>query len=699
MSIIITTTPSSLKNKTPINKLNKTQATQELEYLAYILEKYNKAYFIDNAPLVSDAEYDWLFKRNQTIEQKFPKLKQTNSPSEKIGGTPKSGFKKIEHKTTMLSLNNCFSSQDLEDYIKRTKRFLNLSHSDKLEFICEPKIDGLSFTVMYENGKLKYAATRGNGFIGEDITANIKVIKDLPLTISTELKTIEIRGEVFITKKEFEKINQEREKQELPLFANPRNAAAGSVRHLDPNVTAARNLKYLMYSIGTHSKSLWKTQEELLSYLKNLGFQVTDLYKKTSLTVELEKYHANLYDTRAKIPYDIDGVVYKVNDIQLQNRLGYVGRSPRSAIAHKFPAKEAKTKLKAITIQVGRTGALTPVAELEPINIGGVVVKRASLHNKYEIERKDIRIEDTVTVKRAGDVIPNITGVDKHLRPTHSTKFMFPTKCPVCNSDVTEEQSGAITRCTGGISCSAQTLEHLKHFTLRNAFNIEGLGNKQIELLYESKIIKTPVDIFYLEDKTDILEQFSGWGRKSVENLLNSIEKSRNITLDKFIYSLGIRHVGEINAKLLAEQFSNFSNFYNNMCLLAQDNNKIKTELESINGLGTKAITSLEIFFKQPHSNETVQKLSKIVNITPYIRSTIDSALTNKKIIFTGTLETMTRNEAKSQAEKRGAKILSSISENIDLVIVGQNPGSKLKKAQELKLKTISETEWQNLLK
>ena len=696
-STVMDKLPSSLENKLPLAKLNKTQAKQELEYLAYILEKYNKAYYIDNTPLVSDAEYDGLFKRNQMIEEKFPELKRKDSPSEKIGSEPKSDFTKIHHKVPMLSLNNCFSSQELHGYIKRTKRFLNSPQSDSFEFICEPKIDGLSFTVMYENGKLKYAATRGNGSVGEDITANVKVIQNIPLTISTDLQTLEVRGEVFITKKEFEKINQERDKQGLSLFANPRNAAAGSIRHLDPTVTASRNLKYLMYAVGVHDQALWKTQEELLSYLKKLGFNVTDLYKKVHSITELEKYHSNIYDTRAKIPYDIDGVVYKINDIKLQNRLGYVGRSPRFAIAHKFPAKEAKTKLKGITIQVGRTGALTPVAELEPVNIGGVIVKRATLHNKYEIERKDIRVGDTVTVKRAGDVIPNITGIDKNLRPTHNHKFIFPEKCPVCGSDVTEELNGAIIRCTGGISCPAQSLEHLKHFTSRNAFNIEGLGKKQIELLYENKIIQNPVDIFYLKDKTHLLEEFQGWGKKSVTNLLNAIKKSRNISLDKFIYSLGIRHVGEINAKLIAKQYSNFKNFYNSMQSIAQGNSQEELALESLNGIGSKATTALKLFFQHPHLNDTVKKLSEIIHITPYTRSTINSALNNKKIIFTGTLETMTRNEAKAQAEKRGAKILSGISPNIDLVIVGQNPGSKLKKAKELNLKIISETEWKEL--
>ena len=694
----IMTTPNSLKNKTPVSKLNELQAAQELEYLAREIKKHNKAYFVDNTPLISDAEYDQLFCRNQTIEEKFPELKRPDSPSEKVGSTPQSKFKKIKHKAPMLSLNNCFSSKELHAFLKRTKKFLHMPESHKLEFICEPKIDGLSFSAIYEDGKLKYAATRGNGFTGEDITRNVKAIKDLPLKINTNMHELEVRGEIFITKNEFEKINKSREARGLQLFANPRNAAAGSVRQLDPTVTATRNLKYLVYSVGAHSKPIGETQEELLNTLTTLGFKVTDLYKKANSLEELESYHEKIYNERPKIPYDIDGVVYKINNFGLQSRLGFVSRSPRFAIAHKFPAQEAKTILKSITVQVGRTGALTPVAELEPVNIGGVIVKRATLHNKHEIERKDIRIGDTVTVKRAGDVIPNITGIDEKLRPDHSHKFIFPTKCPSCDSDVAEEEGGAIIRCTRGISCPAQTVEHLKHFTLRNAFNIEGLGTKQIEFLYNKKIIQTPVDIFYLKDKINVLKEFPGWGKKSVINLLAAIETSRTITLDKFIYSLGIRHIGEMNAKVLAKQYASFENFYEHMHLLADDDVKVKSEIKSLDGMGEKVITALEIFFKQPHSNDVVKNLSKIVTILPYSHSTISSPLTDKKIIFTGTLETMTRGEAKAQAEKRGAKILSSISENVDLVIAGTKPGSKFKKAKALGLNIISENEWKKLL-
>lgn len=690
--------PASLKNKTPVQQLDTVQAEEELKYLAKIIAKYNHAYYIDNTPLVSDAEYDQLFKRNETIEERFPLLKRPDSPSEAVGNKPQGQFKKVDHQVPMLSLNNCFSSEELQDFLKRTKKFLGLAESDNLEFVCEPKFDGLSFAVMYEKGKLKYAATRGNGLQGEDITANAKTIKGLPLEIDTDLENLEVRGEIFITKEEFERINQEREAKQLPLFANPRNAAAGSVRHLDPTVTAARNLKYFMYSVGVQSKPFSNTQEESLKNLKKLGFSVADLYAKVSSFDELEKYHSDLYNKRAEIPYDLDGVVYKVNDFQLQNRLGFVSRSPRFAIAHKFPAKEGKTILRDITIQVGRTGALTPVAELEPINIGGVIVKRATLHNKHEIERKDIRIGDTVTVKRAGDVIPNVIAVDKNLRPQNSHKFVFPTKCPSCGREIYEDPNDAILRCDGGISCPAQALEHLRHFTQRNAFNIEGLGKKQIEFLYDQNLIKTPVDIFHLKDKASTLENFPGWGKKSTLNLLDAIEKSRTISLDRFIYSLGIRHIGEMNAKVLAKQYSSFEVFYNNMKLLANGDAKVKVELDALDGIGDKVTTSLELFFKHSHLNDIVEQLSKLVTIASYNYSKVSSPLTGKKIIFTGTLENMTRGEAKSKAEERGAKIMSSISENLDLVIAGTDPGSKLTKAQALGLKIISEDEWIRLL-
>jgi DNA ligase (NAD+) len=691
--------PYSLKNKIQVDKLDTAQATEELKYLANIIEKYNKAYYIDNAPLVNDAEYDEVFLRNQKIEEKFPELKRHDSPSEKVGSTlTKSSFKKIKHSLPMLSLANCFSFEELNDFLKRTKKFLALPESYNLEFTCEPKIDGLSFAAIYKNGKLKYAATRGDGLIGEDITRNVETIKNFPITINTDLQTLEVRGEIFITKEEFEKINQARKSEGLPLFANPRNAAAGSVRQLDSKIAEARHLKYLVYAVGEVSKPMGKTQEELLNNLRTLGFEVTDLYKKASSIKELEDYHEGIYNKRSSIAYDIDGVVYKVNDFALQDRLGFVSRSPRFAIAHKFPAKEAKTILKAITIQVGRTGALTPVAELEAINIGGVIVRRATLHNKYEIERKDIRVGDTVIVKRAGDVIPNIIGVDKNLRPDNSKKFVFPHVCPSCGSHVEEEGDGSIMRCTGGVICPAQTLEHLKHFTQRNAFNIEGLGKKQIELLYDKEIIKTPVDIFYLKDHANTLENFPGLGKKSVINLLDAIDKSKKITLDRFIFSLGIRHIGEINAKELAKQYSSFESFYNVMQNLANGDLKARQELDSIDGMGDKGIHTLTIFFSNHHSNEIVKKLSELVTIEPYNNATLASNLNGKKIIFTGTLETMTRSEAKAQAEKRGAKILPSISENLDIVIAGTSPGSKLKKAEELKLKIISETEWRKLL-
>jgi len=689
----------------PWDKLHSDEAEVELEYLAHIIAKYNKAYYEQEKPLVSDAEYDKLFQRNIEIEKRFPLLKRHDSPSEKIGSeVVQSSFKKIQHLVPMLSLSNCFSMEEVDDFIKRTKRFLGLAHQEDfaMEFVCEPKFDGLSFTALYEKGELKYGATRGNGLEGEDVTENIKVVNGFPTKINTKIDKLEVRGEIFITHQEFERINQDRQKQNLFLFANPRNAASGSIRQLDTEITRSRNLEYVVYAIGFASEEIADTQEHLLKQLKSFGFKVSDLYRKTSSIKEIEEFYDQLYGSRSKIPFDIDGIVYKVNDFKLQERLGFIARSPRFAIAHKFPAKQAKTLLKSITVQVGRTGALTPVAELEPINIGGVMVKRATLHNQDEIDRKDIRIGDTVVVERSGDVIPNIVEVDLRMRPEHSKKFALPDKCPVCGSIAKREGDEAILRCTGELMCEAQRLEHLHHFASKAAFDIEGLGEKQVTFLYEAGYIKTPADIFLLEKNQDAFEAplklQEGWGQKSVDNLYAAIEKSKNITLDRFIYSLGIRHVGSGNAKLLARQFGSFASFYQQMLALARGDVKVEEELLLIDGIGGKVIGALKLFFSQEYNLQIVLELSKLLNISEYKLATIHSAIADKKVVFTGTLETFSRDEAKSTAEKLGAKVLSSVSANTDYVIAGKDAGGKLKKAHDLGVKVLSEEEWKAII-
>lgn len=687
------------------DKLHSDEAEVELEYLARIISQYNKAYYEHEKPLVSDAEYDMLFQRNIDIEKKFPLLKRHDSPAEKIGSDiVQSSFKKIEHLVPMLSLSNCFSMEEVADFIKRTKRFLGLAQQEDfaIELVCEPKFDGLSFTALYEKGELKYGATRGNGLEGEDVTENIKVVNGFPTKINTGIDKLEVRGEIFITHQEFERINQDRQKENLFLFANPRNAASGSIRQLDIEVTRSRNLEYIVYAIGFASEEVADTQEHLLKKLKSFGFKVSDLYKKTASLKEIEEFYDQLYDSRSKMPFDIDGIVYKVNDFKLQERLGFIARSPRFAIAHKFPAKQAKTLLKSITVQVGRTGALTPVAELEPINIGGVMVKRATLHNQDEIDRKDIRIGDMVVVERSGDVIPNIVEVDLRMRPEVSKKFTLPDKCPVCGSIAKREGDEAVLRCTGELMCEAQRLEHLRHFASKAAFDIEGLGEKQIAFLYEAGYIKTPADIFLLEKNQQMfavpLESQEGWGKKSVDNLYAAIEKAKNITLDRFIYSLGIRHVGATNAKLLARQFENFANFYQQMLAFANGDRYIEENLLLIDGIGAKVVDSLKMFFSQEYNTQIALDLSKLLNIAEYKPTTVNSPIADKKVVFTGTLETFTRDEAKATAEKLGAKVLSSVSANTDYVIAGKDAGSKLKKAQELSVKVLSEEEWKDLI-
>ncbi len=686
---------------TPASQLTPLEAAVELEYLAKTIAKYNEHYYIHDAPLVSDAQWDKLFLRNQQIENQFPHLKRFDSPSSKVGVDVTSGFEKITHKKPMLSLSNCFSMEEVTDFLGRVKRFLGLSESEAVEIICELKIDGLSFTATYEKGKFKHGATRGDGFVGENITENLKTLADFPMEIDTQAEFLEIRGEVFMLHEDFDRLNEERKNAEQPLFANPRNAAAGSLRQLDPNITKSRQLKYFVYGLGEVSESIASTQQELLNKLKQLGFKVCNIHLCTQSLPMIEKFYDDIYNKRAEISYDIDGVVYKVNSFALQERLGYVSRSPRFATAHKFPAEQAKTTLNSITIQVGRTGALTPVAELEPINVGGVVVRRASLHNKDEIERLDVRVGDTVIIERAGDVIPKVISVDLGLRSKDSQKYIFPKHCPACGSEVIIDEGEVAVRCSGELKCQAQIIERLRHFSSKGAFDIEGLGDSNILFLYEQDLVKTPVDIFLLIENQDALQKlssFSGWGKKSVENLYNSIKNAKNITLDKFIYALGIRHVGEVNAKMLARQYHDFPNFYSHMTQLAQNDPQTIEELDGIDGIGMKVVNALQSFFHQEYSRHIVEKLGNILNISAYENKTSDGVLSGKTIIFTGTLTHMSRDEAKSLAESLGAKVVSSVSAKTDYVVAGTEAGSKLTKAQALGLKILTEDRWQELI-
>lgn len=683
-----------------VSELSPNEAKKELEYLANIITKYNYEYYIEDNPSVTDADYDKLFMRNLSIEERFPDLKRSDSPSDVVGADVSGTSKTVKHLTPMLSLSNCHTLEDLENFVKKIARFLG--DSKMPEFICEPKIDGASLSLFYLNGVLKHAATRGNGFEGEDITENVRQIDGIPTNINIDVEKIEFRGEVFISKDEFELINKSREKDNKPLFANPRNAAAGSLRHLDPQITKSRNLMYFVYGVGDQSHSFASTQEELLKKMVELGFRVNEKFVKANSIMEIEKFYNSINAQRANIPYDIDGVVYKVNDFALQKRLGYVARSPRFATAHKFAADQAKTVLEDISVQVGRTGAVTPVAHLKPINVGGVIVKRASLHNQDEIRRKDIRIGDTVVIERAGDVIPYVVEVDKKLRPNTAESFEFPKNCPVCGSDLKKDQDEAIFRCTGELKCESQVIQRIEHFVSKAAFNIEGLGAKQVVFLYKNKYISNPVDIFSLkgsESEEGVpLEKQPGWGAKSTQNIYNSIERSKNITLERFIYALGIRYVGEVTARILASQYRSFERFFNDMVNLPEDKGSIESKLLSSDGMGSIVVGALKSFFSDEYNLRIVRNLGHILYIKDHNKSVSKSPLNDKKIVFTGTLQNMTRSEAKESAKSKGCKVMSSVSPNTDYVIAGSDPGSKAKKAKEYGVKILSENEWRELL-
>lgn len=688
-----------MQQNTPIEQLTKEQAVQELARLSELIAKYNEHYYTNDAPLVSDAEWDRLFGRNQQIEQRFPELKRFDSPSNKVGAQAATGFAKIVHKKPMLSLGNCFSSEEVVEFLARVRRFLGFKESDEIEIVCEPKIDGLSFSATYENGKFVYGATRGDGYIGEDITNNLKTIENFPPEINSSAKILEVRGEVFMQHEDFQALNAERRAEDQPEFANPRNAAAGSLRQLDSSITKSRRLRYFVYAIGEASEEIASSQDGLLKQLKQLGFCVNHLHLIANNFIIIEKFYNELYNSRATIPYDIDGVVYKVNSFALQERLGFVSRSPRFATAHKFPAEQAKTILNSIIIQVGRTGALTPVAELEPVNVGGVIVRRASLHNQDEIRRLDLRIGDHVLIERAGDVIPKVVSVDIKLRPDNAVWFIFPDKCPVCGSKAVQEEGEVAMRCSGELQCQAQIIERMRHFTSRSALDIDGLGDSNILFLYEQGLAKTPVDLFMLLENQEALQLLSnapGWGKKSVENLYNSLQKAKKAQLDKFIFALGIRHVGEVAAKKLARQYGNFSNFFEHMLKISRGDSAAIAEIDNIEGIGGKVIEALARFFAQEYSRDIVMRLGEILTILPYEHKS-EGVLSGKIVIFTGTLTHMTRDEAKALAESLGAKVTSSVSAKTDYVIAGEEAGSKLTKAKELGVRVLSEDEWREL--
>ncbi|WP_341793612.1 MULTISPECIES: NAD-dependent DNA ligase LigA [unclassified Rickettsia] len=689
-----------MQNKSQnIDLITEHEAKELLKELASKIAEYNHAYYMEDAPLVSDAEYDQLFSLNLALEQKFPHLILENSPTKKIGSIVQSKFAKVKHAMPMLSLGNAFDEKDVKDFIDRIKNFLRLDEFTPI--FCEPKIDGLSFAATYENGKLITGATRGDGYIGEDITANIKTIKNFPHKLINAPQKLEIRGEIYIDKADFAILNEQQEEVGKDKFANPRNAAAGSLRQLDAAITRSRPLKYFVYAIGNNSEKLASSQDELLTKLKEFGFIVNEFGKLARLEEEIFSFYEYLKAKRDQLPYEIDGVVYKLNDFALQDRMGFIARSPRFAIAHKFPAVIGQTKLLAVTVQVGRTGTLTPVAELEPISIGGVMVARATLHNYQEIARKDIRVGDYVFLQRAGDVIPQITGVDFTKRSDNAVEFQPPQFCPSCNSPVHYDADAIIIRCDN-LNCPAQNYERIRHFVSKNAMDIDGLGKKQVEFLIDKGLINNPFDIFFLKNKNDDsltkLENMDGWGKKSVENLFTNIEKSKNVSLARFIYSLGIRHIGEQNAKLLAREFQTYNNFITQMTSLAEGNTDIYQKLNNLEGVGDKILVDIIDFFDIKENIDLIYKLGEVLTIEDYQEQIKQSSLSGKILVFTGSLPTLSRAEAKAQAEKLGAKVTATVSASTDLVIAGDDAGSKLKKAKELNIKIIDEQEWLALI-
>jgi DNA ligase (NAD+) len=696
---------------TPVDRLSEAEAAAELERLAGEIAHHDALYYRQDQPEISDAEYDALRERNASIEARFPHLVREDSPSVRVGAEPVEAFGKVMHAVPMLSLGNVFDDEGVRDFLERIRRFLGLETVEGLAFTAEPKIDGLSITLRYEKGRLVQGATRGDGYQGENVTANVRTIADIPKAIKSRSfpDPFEVRGEIYMSRAAFQRLNEGQAERGERTFANPRNAAAGSLRQLDPAITASRPLQFFAYGWGEAPELPADTQWGIYRAMADWGFPLNPLAKLTSSVEEMLDTYRDIESGRAGLDYDIDGVVYKLDRLDLQQRLGFVSRSPRYAVAHKFPAEKATTILRDIEIQVGRTGALTPVAKLEPVTVGGVVVQNATLHNEDEIARKDVRIGDTVIVQRAGDVIPQILGVVEGKRPKGPKRFSFPTVCPACGSHAVREvnpvtgKEDAVRRCTGGLICPAQRVERLKHFVSRNAFDIEGLGEKHIKAFYDDGLIQSPQDIFTLAGRdrrsTARLEAREGWGGTSAAKLFAAIEARRRVKLDRFIYALGIPHVGEITGRLLARAYGSIEAFRDAMLAAARDRaGEAYAELDNIEGIGPTVAEAIADFFAEPHNVEVVDELLREVRPEPLEAIDHASPISGKTVVFTGTLEKMTRPEAKARAERLGAKVAGSVSKKTDYVVAGPGAGSKLKEAERLGLKVLSEDEWLALI-
>ena len=699
-----------------IAAITEAEAAIALAGLAKQLAEANAAYHTDDAPVIDDATYDALKQQNAAIEARFPNLKRSDSPSDQVGAPISEGFGKVTHAQRMMSLDNAFTDEDIVEFAARIRKFLGLLDSSRLDFTAEPKIDGLSLSLRYENGQLVQAATRGDGAVGENVTANARTISDIPEFCKDAPEIMEVRGEVYMSHDDFQTLNVRQNKNGDKQFANPRNAAAGSLRQLDANITKSRPLRFFAYSWGELSHSLGKTQKEAIKRLKYLGFSTNPLTIGCSDTAELLAHYRDIEAKRATLGYDIDGVVYKVNDLGLQARLGFRSTTPRWAIAHKFPAEIAHTFIEAIEIQVGRTGALSPVARLKPVTVGGVVVSNATLHNEDYIAGRDgkgqpirggrdIRVGDWVEIYRAGDVIPKVRDVDVSKRGPDSQAYTFPEICPECGSDAVREEGDSVRRCTGGLICPAQAVEKLKHFVSRAAFDIEGLGSKQVEAFFndDQLSIREPADIFSLATRdaanNSKLKNRDGWGDKSAENLFAAIEEKRRIPLNRLIFALGIRHVGENSANLLANHFANWPAFETILTGAQNGTGTEWDELMSIDGVGSVMAAALVNSFHQSNSRSSIDRLVAELEVIPLSRAdTTGSPVAGLTVVFTGSLEQMTRAEAKATAETLGAKVAGSVSAKTDLLVAGPGAGSKAKKAADLGVKVIDEAEWLALI-
>ncbi len=713
----------------PVELLTPSQAEAELAELAEMLSWHDKLYHGQDQPEISDAEYDLLVRRNSAIESRFSELIRSDSPSRRVGAAPTTGFRKIRHSVAMLSLSNAFSQQDMRDFVDSLRNFMRELNdpSTSIELVCEPKIDGLSLSIRYEHGRLVSAATRGNGTEGEDVTANVRTIAEIPKTLVGRIwpETLEVRGEVYMSDEDFLSLNARQAEAQETLFANPRNAAAGSLRQLDASITAQRPLRFFAYAWGETSESLAETQWDARQRLKTLGFRLNEPARLVRVTREdfddLFSLYDDIQNQRASLGFSIDGVVAKVNRLDWQARLGFVSRSPRWAIAWKFPPEQARTVIRTISVQVGRTGKITPVANLTPVNVGGVLVSRATLHNQDEIRRKDIREGDTVIIQRAGDVIPQVVCVVPEKRPSGTEPFRFPATCPDCLEPLVRKPDEADTFCVNGLNCPAQAVERLIHFSSRDAFDIEGLGIKNIESFYSKRLIRSPVDIFTLEARdgsplaphaklaeetvTQPLREWEGWGEVSERKLYDAIQRVRTIELDHFIYALGIPQVGQSTARLLARHYLTLWHWRECMEQAFDKETEAYGQLLAINGIGQNMAEDILNFFHEPQNREVLDKLtlpqngqSPLLTIIDFTLPVSTSPIAGKTVVFTGTLETLSRNEAKARAESLGANVAGSVSKKTDYVIVGADAGSKEKKARELGLNILNEKEWLELI-